>query len=241
MADLTLTILGCGSSGGVPRLSDAPGGSWGACDPGNPRNRRQRCSVLLTRTGTAGRTRVLIDTSPDMRAQLLATDTGHLDAVVYTHAHADHTHGIDDLRMIAFNRHDRLPVWADAPTSANLRARFGYVFATPAGSSYPPILDLNEITGPVSIGGAGGDIALTPIPVEHGDIPALGFRIGDLAYIPDVSDIPDAILAAARRSRDIRHRLAALCAPPESCASRQDAFLDRPGGAGARDPDEHAQ
>ncbi len=192
MADLTFTILGCGSSGGVPRLSDGPGGLWGACDPANPRNARRRCSMLVTRRDGDALTRVLIDTSPDLRTQLLDAGTGTLDAVVYTHAHADHTHGLDDLRMVVFNRRTRLPVWADAPTTANLLARFGYAFATPPGSSYPPILDLNPITGPFAVSGPGGDIAITPIPVTHGDIDALGFRIGDLAYIPDLSDIPAA-------------------------------------------------
>ena len=132
---LTLRILGCGSSGGVPRL----GGHWGACDPENPKNTRTRCSALLTRTGPNGQTRVLIDTSPDLRTQLLAADVGTLDAVVYTHAHADHVHGLDDIRMIVYNMRKRLPVWADADTGNQLLARFGYAFVQPAGSSYPPI------------------------------------------------------------------------------------------------------
>ena len=112
MARLTFTILGCGSSGGVPRL----GGDWGACDPANPKNRRRRCSLLVTRETAEGSTRVLIDTSPDMRDQLLDAGVGVLDAVVYTHSHADHMHGIDDLRQVVFNLRHRLPVWADGPT-----------------------------------------------------------------------------------------------------------------------------
>ncbi len=112
MARLTFTILGCGSSGGVPRL----GGHWGDCDPANPKNRRRRCSLLVERRDAAGSTRVLIDTTPDMRAQLLDAGVGELDGVVYTHAHADHTHGIDDLRQIVFNTRRRLPVWADGAT-----------------------------------------------------------------------------------------------------------------------------
>ncbi|MCU0800745.1 MAG: MBL fold metallo-hydrolase [Rhodobacteraceae bacterium] len=183
---LTFTILGCGSSGGVPRL----GGDWGDCDPGNPRNRRRRCSMLVERSTDQGTTRVLIDTSPDMREQLLDAGVGTLDAVVYTHSHADHMHGIDDLRQIVFNMRARVPVWADAPTQAALRARFGYAFAQEDGSAYPPILDLHLIDGPVHISGAGGEITLTPFRAEHGEMAALGFRIGPLAYLPDVVAIP---------------------------------------------------
>jgi len=105
------TILGCGSSGGVPRI----GGQWGDCDPANPKNARRRCSLLVERDGPHGTTRVLIDTSPDLRMQLLDAGIGELDGVVYTHAHADHVHGLDDLRMIVFNMRARLQIWADAP------------------------------------------------------------------------------------------------------------------------------
>ncbi|KQI68880.1 PhnP [Loktanella sp. 3ANDIMAR09] len=186
---LRFTILGCGSSGGVPRL----GGIWGDCDPTNPRNRRRRCSLLVQRDGPDGTTSVLIDTTPDMREQLLDAGIGHLDAVVYTHPHADHVHGIDDLRMIVFNTRKRLDVWADGPTAQALTERFGYAFETPPGSSYPPILDLRHIRGDVHVDGAGGKIILTPFTVEHGNIPALGFRIMDVAYLPDVSGIPETV------------------------------------------------
>jgi phosphoribosyl 1,2-cyclic phosphate phosphodiesterase len=187
MAQLTFTILGCGSSGGVPRL----GGHWGACDPNEPRNRRRRCSLLVTCENGCGVTRVLIDTSPDMRDQLLDADVGHLDAVVFTHAHADHTHGIDDLRQVVFNIGRRLPVWADGPTQDALISRFGYAFVQPRGSSYPPILELNAITGPIEIEGAGGLLRLDPFSAGHGAIEALGFRIGPLAYLPDAVAIPE--------------------------------------------------
>jgi phosphoribosyl 1,2-cyclic phosphate phosphodiesterase len=184
---LRFTILGCGSSGGVPRL----GGHWGDCDPSNPKNQRRRCSLLVERQGPDGTTRVLIDTSPDMRQQLLDAAVGELDAVVYTHAHADHVHGIDDLRMVVFNKHERLQVWADGETTNALLDRFGYAFVQPKGSPYPPILELNEIDGDVTVTGAGGNLVLKPFEVEHGSIDALGFRIGGLAYLPDVSAIPD--------------------------------------------------
>jgi phosphoribosyl 1,2-cyclic phosphate phosphodiesterase len=183
---LIFTILGCGSSGGVPRL----GGHWGACDPANPKNRRQRCALLVQRRSDAGTTSVLIDTSPDLRNQLLAADVGRLDGVIYTHAHADHVHGIDDLRMIVFNMRTRLQVWADGPTQDALLSRFAYVFAQPKGSPYPPILDLNTLTPRTTIDGPGGPITFEPFEVGHGSMDALGFRIANVAYLPDVADIP---------------------------------------------------
>lgn len=191
MARLRATILGCGSSGGVPRL----GGEWGACDPSDPRNARRRCSLLVERFDGANATRVLIDTSPDLRAQLLEAGVGLLDGVVYTHAHADHVHGIDDLRMIVFNRRARLPVWADAATAQALISRFAYAFFQPEGSDYSPILDLTTLTGSFKVEGPGGAIPFVPLHVQHGGIEALGFRIHDLAYIPDVSGIPEAAWA----------------------------------------------
>ncbi len=185
---LRFTILGCGSSGGVPRL----GGHWGACDPTNPLNIRRRCSLLVERTGPGGVTRVLVDTSPDLRQQLLDAQVGLLDAVVYTHEHADHVHGLDDLRMIVFNRRARLPVYAAPETQTALIGRFGYAFVQPEGSPYPPILDLRTISGPLSIDGAGGPIELRPFVVNHGSIDALGFRIGPLVYLPDVLEMSEA-------------------------------------------------
>ena len=185
---LRFTILGCGSSGGVPRL----GNDWGACDPANPLNRRRRCSLLVERIGAGGTTRVLIDTSPDMREQLLDARVGTLDAVVYTHSHADHVHGIDDLRQIVFNMAGRLPVWADGATQEALLSRFGYAFVQPAGSPYPPILDLYTIDGPFAVDGPGGPVRLTPFEAGHGPTHALGFRVGALAYLPDAVTIPEA-------------------------------------------------
>lgn len=187
MARYRFTILGCGSSGGVPRI----GNHWGDCDPANPKNRRSRCSLLAERVTDEGITRVLIDTSPDMRAQLLAANVDSLDAVAYTHSHADHVHGIDDLRQIVIHNRRRLPVWADMPTQEALFARFGYAFVQPEGSSYPPICTMHTIKGPFTISGAGGDLTLNPFRVHHGDMEALGFRIGGMAYLPDVSAIPD--------------------------------------------------
>jgi phosphoribosyl 1,2-cyclic phosphate phosphodiesterase len=188
VARLKFTLLGCGSSGGVPRI----GGFWGDCDPTNPKNRRRRCSMLVERFEGEGATRVLIDTTPDMRDQLLDAGVGHLDAVVYTHSHADHVHGIDDLRQIVLNLRNRLPVWADGPTQDALISRFGYAFVQPEGSPYPPILDLHSIEGAFDIKGAGGTIVFQPFEVDHGSMAALGFRIAGLAYVPDVVAIPEA-------------------------------------------------
>jgi phosphoribosyl 1,2-cyclic phosphate phosphodiesterase len=189
---LACTILGCGSSGGVPRV----GSGWGACDSGEPRNRRRRCSILVERTGPSGTTRLLVDTSPDVREQLLDADVTDLDAVLFTHSHADHTHGIDDLRPLVIHNHRRMDVWADSATAADLRERFGYCFATPPGSGYPPILTEHRVIPgePLRVDGAGGAVEALPFDVEHGDTTALGYRFGGIAYTPDLNAIPDAAM-----------------------------------------------
>jgi len=190
---LVFTILGCGSSGGVPRV----GSGWGACDPNDPRNYRRRCSLLVERVGERGTTSVLVDASPDLRAQLLDAGATRLDAVLLTHEHADHTHGIDDLRPLVIHMRRRMPVYMDARTSTEVRPRFDYCFATPPGSEYPPILDEHriEVGVPVAIDGTGGLLTGLPFRMEHGKSEALGFRFGDLAYASDVSDMPDESLA----------------------------------------------
>ncbi len=190
MADrLRLTILGCGSSPGVPRIN----GDWGACDPANPRNRRRRSAAMVERIAATGAvTRVVIDTGPDFRAQMVDAGVERLDGVVYTHPHADHIHGIDDIRGFHLVQRQLIPVFADQPTMTRLLQSFTYCFETPEGSSYPPILAPNLIDHATTFGvdGPAGPIAFQPLPVQHGDIVALGFRIGGLAYIPDVSGIP---------------------------------------------------
>jgi phosphoribosyl 1,2-cyclic phosphate phosphodiesterase len=185
-----LTMLGCGASGGVPWV----GTGWGACDPSNPKNRRRRCSVLIERIAANGATTtVLVDTSPDLREQLLSANVRKLDAVLYTHEHADHIHGIDDLRPLAIVMRRRIPVYADRFTSEALQTRFGYCFEAPAGSSYPPILEMKCLRGgvPTVIAGPGGPVEALPFRMIHGDIEALGFRFGRIAYAPDVSRIPE--------------------------------------------------
>jgi phosphoribosyl 1,2-cyclic phosphate phosphodiesterase len=193
---LTFTILGCGSSGGVPR----PVLGWGDCNPNNPKNRRRRTSLLVEKHGSSGVTRILVDTSPDLREQLLdlETDVDWLDAVFYTHEHADHTHGIDDLRSFFIKRRRRVDVYLDEPTGAVMRARFGYCFETPPGSEYPPIVTEHRLTAgvPLTIQGEGGPITALPYLQQHGDIASLGFRFGQMAYSCDVKNFPPETLPA---------------------------------------------
>lgn len=190
---LKATILGCGTSGGVPRI----GNEWGACDPSNPKNRRRRCALLVEREGPDGVTRVLVDTPPDLREQLIDAKVGVLDGVLYTHDHADHVHGIDDLRMVAYNGRRRVDVYFDEAAGKVLRERFAYCFETPEGSEYPAVLNAHHIRPGevVRIDGPGGVIEATPFLQKHGLVESLGFRFGGLAYSPDVSDFPDVALS----------------------------------------------
>lgn len=188
---LRFTLLGCGSSPGTPRIT----GDWGACDPAEPRNRRRRAAALVERLAPDGRaTRVVIDTGPDFREQMIDAGVRTLDAALYTHTHADHIHGIDDLRGYALAQRRLIDVYADRPTLERLHEAFGYCFETPPGSGYPPILRGHAIShdDPVAIDGPAGPIVFTPLPQLHGDILSLGFRIADIAYCPDVSDFPSA-------------------------------------------------
>ncbi|HEY2009879.1 MAG TPA: MBL fold metallo-hydrolase [Rhizomicrobium sp.] len=194
---LEVRILGCGSSGGVPRLGEgAP--HWGACDPENPKNRRSRCSILVTQRNHEGETRVLVDTSPDMREQLLAARIGRLDAVLITHDHADQLHGLDDLRVITLNMRRRLDLWSDRPGLDGVMKKFGYCFQTPPGSDYPPILNAHEIPepfAPFELAGAGGAVPVLAFGQQHGRIRSLGYRFGPVAYSPDVDGLDDEAFA----------------------------------------------
>jgi phosphoribosyl 1,2-cyclic phosphate phosphodiesterase len=193
---LLFTILGCGSSAGVPRVAQG----WGACDPNNPKNRRRRCSLLVEKFTDAGTTTALVDTSPDLREQLLDANVARLDGVLFTHDHADHTHGIDDLRPLFVHQRRRVDVYADAPTATILHARFGYCFSTRAGSDYPPILTDHRIAAgeTVLVEGQGGTISALPFMQKHGQGSSLGFRFGGLAYSCDVNGIPDESLKLLR-------------------------------------------
>ena len=191
---LQVRILGCGSSGGVPRI----GTDWGACDPAEPRNRRSRCSILVRHwdPGAAEPTLVLVDTSPDMRNQLLAARIDRLDGVILTHEHADQCHGIDDLRALVIRHRRRMPVHMDRPTGEILLRRFDYCFE--GAGSYPAILEGLvdvEVGQVVRIGGLGGEVAFLALAQDHGNgQPSLGFRIGTFAYCNDVVRIPEASL-----------------------------------------------
>jgi phosphoribosyl 1,2-cyclic phosphate phosphodiesterase len=193
---IVATILGCGSSGGVPRI----GNVWGVCNPDEPRNRRRRCALLIEGwSEESGQpTRVLIDTGPDIREQLLDAQVDRVDAVLYTHAHADHIHGIDDLRVLALHNRRRVDVYFTAETGARLKEAFGYCFATPRGSDYPPILNAHEIAAGdrLVVDGPGGSIDVLAFEQEHGNIVSLGFRIADFAYSVDLSGFPQHSLAA---------------------------------------------
>ena len=194
MSRLKATILGSGSSGGVPRIGGADGrGDWGACDPKEPRNRRRRCSLLVE----SGGTQVLVDTTPDMREQLIDARVGRLDAVLITHDHADQSHGIDDLRMVAQNMMKRVDVHAAEDTLRVLMDRFGYCFK--GNDAYPAVLQSHVIPRPFrtfTIEGQGGGIPVLAFDQDHGTMISQGFRFGPIAYSSDVFDLDDAAFEA---------------------------------------------
>tara|TARA_R100000005_G_scaffold96551_2_gene84466 strand:+ start:4549 stop:5307 length:759 start_codon:yes stop_codon:yes gene_type:complete len=176
---MEVTILGCGTSGGVPRI----GNEWGACDPQEQKNRRRRCSILVKNK----QTQVLIDTSPDIREQLLDAGIDRLDGVVWTHEHADQCHGIDELRVLAIRNRERVNVWGDQKTLDILTRRFDYCFRQLDGNPYPAILKEHYINGPFSI----GDIDFIPFEQDHGSITSLGFRMGSIGYSNDLVNLDD--------------------------------------------------
>ncbi len=185
------TILGCGPSGGVPLLG-RKGGDWGQCDPANPRNRRRRVSILVEAEGAT----LLVDTSPDMREQLLEAGVAGLDAILFTHAHADHAHGIDEVRALNRAMGKPMPIHASGGTLAELRRRFPYIFATPDPAAevafYKPALEPHEIQGPFEAAG----VAVAPFLQDHGFSKTLGFRFGRLAYSTDLVGLDEAAFAA---------------------------------------------
>ena len=183
---MRVTILGCGASTGVPAI----GPDWGRCDPGDPRNRRRRVSVLVE----IGATIILIDTSPDLREQLLDAGVARIDSVLLTHAHADHLHGIDDLRVVNRLMRSAIPLYADTQTLAEISRRFAYVLrpVEEPGRYYKPTLVPHEITGPFEVRG----IPIVPFVQDHGFSTTLGIRIGTFAYSTDVTELDDNAFAA---------------------------------------------
>jgi phosphoribosyl 1,2-cyclic phosphate phosphodiesterase len=179
---MRVTVLGCGASTGVPAL----GPNWGRCDPSDPRNRRRRVSVLVE----CGPLTILIDTSPDLREQLLDARITRLDAVIMTHAHADHLHGIDDLRSVNRLMQSAIPLYAEANTLAEIEQRFGYVFEPihEPGRYHKPTLIPHEIVGPFEIQG----VPVVPFAQDHGFSTTLGLRIGKFAYSTDVTELDEA-------------------------------------------------
>ncbi len=183
-AALKITVLGCGASGGVPLI----GNNWGDCAPDEPRNRRRRSSILIEGQGTT----ILVDASPDCRAQLLDAGIDRLDAVIFTHAHADHIHGIDDLRWVNVAMREVIPAYAYDMTLEQINTRFGYVFAPldhkARGQFYKPCLD------PQPIGDDSfriGELEVRPFRQDHGFSTTLGLRVGAFAYSVDVVELDE--------------------------------------------------
>jgi len=189
---MKIRILGSGTSSGVPRI----GNDWGACDPANPRNRRTRASVLIE-TAT---TRILVDTSPDLREQLLSAGVSHIDAVIWTHDHADHCHGIDDLRQVYHARGTPIRGFARAATLGHLTDRFSYAFAGRPG--YPPVITGEILPDHIMI----GDISVHTADQPHGGITSAGLRFEAagtaIGYATDFHRVT-AAMAALYRDLDV--------------------------------------
>jgi phosphoribosyl 1,2-cyclic phosphate phosphodiesterase len=183
---MKVTVLGSGASTGVPTI----GPNWGACDPTDPRNRRRRVSLLVENGDVA----ILVDTSPDLREQLIDARVRRLDAVLMTHAHADHLHGIDDIRQLNRLMKAAIPLWADGKTLGEIRRRFGYALEPPAepGQFYKPTLEAHEIVGPFAV----CSVPVVPFAQNHGFSTTLGFRIGGMAYSTDVTELDENAFAA---------------------------------------------
>ncbi|MGO1075844.1 MBL fold metallo-hydrolase [Inquilinus sp. CA228] len=181
---MRVTVLGCGGSMGVPMV----GGIWGTCDPANPRNRRRRPSILVQSDSTT----ILIDTSPDLRDQLLDHDVKRVDALLYTHAHADHIHGIDDLRPLAFKQ--PINAYMDSAVRQELEERFGYTMTSVEMDRgfYHPFLVPHLLDGPFRV----GDIDILPFEQDHGRSVSMGYRFGRFAYSTDVVRLDDRAWAA---------------------------------------------
>ncbi|HLY54184.1 MAG TPA: MBL fold metallo-hydrolase [Stellaceae bacterium] len=181
---MKVTLLGCGGSQGVPSAT----GDWGACDPSNPRNWRRRPAVLVETETAAGEARtLLIDAPPELREQLIHARAKRIDGVLFTHDHADHIHGIDDLRPFARFGHAPIPTFASPAVTGALRRRFGYAISKEESGPYRPILTLCDIQDEGVVSG----IPVVAFPQDHGFGPSTGFRIGNFGYSIDVVRLPD--------------------------------------------------
>ncbi len=183
-SSLNITILGSGTSTGIPVV----GCNCSVCRSTDPRNRRTRCSALLSYAGR----NILIDTSPDLRLQALRENICHIDAVLYTHSHADHLHGIDDLRGFNLHSENAIPLFSSNQTLKRIRSNFSYIFDNNIENpGYVPRLSLHPIEAPFEL----FDLTIIPIPLQHGRMQTLGFRCGPLAYLTDCNEIPENSLA----------------------------------------------
>jgi phosphoribosyl 1,2-cyclic phosphate phosphodiesterase len=190
---LDVTILGCGSSGGVPRAD----GNWGVCDPQNPKNMRSRCSMLVSRRGEGAETTAVVDTAPDFRLQSAQAGVKRLDAILLTHDHADQTHGLDDVRAFFLRQGGRIDCHMDVATEATMMRRFGYIFEGEGG--YPAICTPRPIPPhgePWAVTGPSGAIPVVTFDQDHGGVRSVGYRFGDVAYSSDVVGLDDAAFAA---------------------------------------------
>lgn len=187
MIECEIRILGCGGSGGVPLAT----GYWGNCDPHNPKNRRTRAAILIR----TERTVIIVDTGPDFHAQMLKNNVSKIDAIIYTHEHADHTNGIDDVRYAAIHRRIHgekdflMPIYADEHTISDFKQRFNYIFNGDKNGLYAPLLVPNIIKNNQNL--EIGDISIRFFPQIHGYGSSLGLLIGDIAYSTDVSEMPE--------------------------------------------------
>jgi phosphoribosyl 1,2-cyclic phosphate phosphodiesterase len=191
---MKIRILGCGSSAGVPRI----GNEWGACNPQNPKNNRTRCSILVQHKGA----NILIDTSPDLRQQVLLAGIHSVNAVLYTHAHADQCHGIDDLRMFTYLMNEQVSLYADKSTADKLERSFSYIFKQKPNSVYPAIATMTVFEKPFTIKSPEGEIFIEPFECHHGRIIAKGFKIDNFAYSPDVNEISNITLDSLKNNID---------------------------------------
>jgi phosphoribosyl 1,2-cyclic phosphate phosphodiesterase len=192
---LEVTILGCGSSGGVPRAD----GAWGDCDPENPKNFRTRCSAMVRRRGEAAEaeTTLLVDASPEFRIQAAKAGMKRLDAILLTHDHADQVHGLDDVRAFFLRQQARIPCWMDGPTDRTMMRRFGYIFEGEGGypaicdrATLPPHGEAWDVEGPT------GAVPVVTFDQDHGGVRSVGYRFGDVAYSSDVVGLDEAAFEA---------------------------------------------
>ena len=220
---LLVTILGCGGSAGVPHIGGA--GDWGACNPAEPRNVRTRSSIIIQ----APRGRILVDTGPDLRGQLLACQVPRIEAIIYTHAHADHVTGLDDVRLLNRITGAPIPAFATAATVAELERRFDYAFRpwTPPWFNRP-VFDMTTIAAGDTIATCGAHVR--SFDQDHHVMRSLGLRVGGFAYSTDVVRLDDAAFAALDRHGHLAGGLLPAPAASDTCPCGSGSGVARPAG-----------